>query len=246
MTAAIKAIDFYGMAHAILGAKPYTEADIRELWESATTQPVDGNANVSPILLVDKKPYWRTLVYPEYKANRPTYKDPLLSEITRVGLESSIPKLQVNGLEADDLAGLLVRYHCNKGGVNKPPLYLVSTDTDWCQLVSDQHKVTWVNFGRHLPQVRHEKQVKDWAYKRHDILITDVTQIVRLKHCLGDSSDNLPPYLGTDLISLQGYGWLVLLEQAGYDIVELFQYVGNTYEQVRATLRVRVGLPATV
>lgn len=240
----IKAIDFYGLAHAILGARPDSDSDIRSLWESATTQAVDNHTQVQPLLLVDSKPYWRTLVFPEYKANRPTYRDPLFNDIVRIGLASSCPKLQVDGLEADDLAGLLVKHHCNKGGVNKPYLYLVSTDTDWCQLVSDEHKVTWVNFGQHLPQVRHERQVLDWAYKRHDILMTNVTQIVRLKHCLGDTSDNLPPYLGTDLISLQGCEWLHQLELAGYNLTELFSLVKDTYEQF--TTRTRVSLSSTV
>ena len=238
----IKAIDFYGLAHAILGARPDSDSDIRLLWESATIQAVEDHSAVAPLLLVDSKPYWRTRVFPEYKANRPTYRDPLFNDIVRIGLDSSCPKLQVDGLEADDLAGLLVHYHTTLAV--KPPLYLISTDTDWCQLVSDYHKVTWVNFGQHLPQVRHERQVLDWAYKRHDVLMTNVTQIVRLKHCLGDTSDNLPPYLGTDLISLQGHQWLEQLELAGYNLTELFSLVKETYEQL--TLGVRTGVSSTV
>ena len=223
----MKVIDFNCLAHTILSCNPRSDSEIRLLWESSITEPLEGKS-LKPLIVTDSKPYWRKAIFPEYKAHRSSRIDPTFYRIVEIGKNLGYPILAVDGLEADDLAGLVVLYHQSKPV--REPLYLLTTDTDWCQLVNDTTQVIWVNFGKHVPRIRRQQQVVDWAYRRFGIFIADPTGVVKIKHQLGDSSDNLPPYLAHDLISLQGQGWLNSLSNIGYSINSLMALVKQHYE----------------
>jgi 5'-3' exonuclease len=209
------------------------------LWEASLNEPLEGKL-LKPIVVTDSKPYWRKAIFPEYKAHRKSYIDPTFYRIVDIGKTLGYPILAVDGLEADDLAGLVVMYHKSLPFKDKETLYLLTTDTDWCQLVDDAEDIVWCNFGRHTPRIRRQQQVIDWAYRRFNILITDPAGVVKLKHQLGDSSDNLPPYLAHDLISLQGQGWLNSLSNFGYSINHLMTLVRKHYHD--STSRTRASL----
>ncbi len=123
---------------------------------------------------------FRDELFADYKANRPPMPDelreqvqPLLEAIEAMGL----PLLRVEGVEADDVIGTLVRQASEKGTA-----CLVSTgDKDMAQLVDEQ--VTLVNTmtGQELDPAG----VKE----KFDV---QPEQIVDYLALVGDSSDNIP------------------------------------------------------
>jgi len=222
----IKLVDFYCLAHTIITCQPSGEDDITSLWVAACE-----SGTSLPVLLIDKKPYWRTSVYPDYKGNRNKTKDATLDKIVNIGMRLPYPSMMIPGLEADDLAGLWCHYHTNLGSYNTG-IELLTTDTDWLQLVSDTNDIRWVNYGKHLPRTRRNKEVLNWAWQRFSMLITKPSQIALVKRVLGDSGDNVPKDLDIDLVSLQGKSWLYTLADSGYDVDSLLAQIGEIYDRV--------------
>lgn len=215
------AIDFYCAVHKILNMSE-DPAMIRLYWDGLLNQ----YSTHDIVVLSDKKPYWRTQVYPEYKGNRPKYKDDNFALVESIG-RSIVPNmLELEGLEADDWAGVLVMYHCQQE--TRPELELRTVDTDWLQLVSDT--VVWSNYGRHLPQYRGTAEAINWTYEKLGVLITEAKDIAKVKYQLGDKVDNIPPKHSTDLVSLQGETWLNGLKDAGFNISDLQQEVAKYYD----------------
>ena len=158
--------------------------------------------------------------------NRPKNKRDNFALVEDIGRELCPNILQTDGLEADDWAGLIVRYHNQKR--TRPKIELKTVDTDWLQLVSDT--VIWSNYGYHLPQYRGIEEAIDWTYNKLNVFIQSPSDIARVKYLLGDSVDNIPPELPTDLVSLSSDAWLKSLENAGYDINELTNEVAKYYD----------------
>ena len=215
------AIDYYCAVHKILSLSedPYM---IRLYWQGL----LDQYNTHDIVVLSDQKPYWRTQVYPEYKGNRPKYRDENFAVVDSIGRDMVPNIVELEGLEADDWAGILVMYHCQQG--IRPEVELRTVDTDWLQLVSDT--VVWSNYGGHLPQYRGVAEAIKWTYDRLGVFITGPEGIAKVKYQLGDKVDNIPPKHVTDLVSLQGETWLKGLRSAGYNIDELQQEVAKYYD----------------
>lgn len=215
------AIDFYCAVHKILSMSE-DPGMIRLYWQGL----LDQYSTHDIVVLSDQKPYWRTQVYPEYKGNRPKYKDDNFDRVESIGRDIVPNMLELEGLEADDWAGILVMHHRQQS--TRPEVELRTVDTDWLQLVSDT--VIWSNYGRHLPQYRGTAEAIDWTYDRLGVFITGAEGIARVKYRLGDQTDNIPPKHSTDLVSLQGEAWMNGLEKAGFNISELQQEVAKYYD----------------
>ncbi len=215
------AIDFYCAVHKILNMTedPYM---IGLYWQGL----LDQYSTHDIVVLSDQKPYWRTQVYPEYKGNRPRYKDDIFDLVESIGRDIVPNMLELEGLEADDWAGILVMHHCQKG--TRPEVELRTVDTDWLQLVSGT--VIWSNYGRHLPQYRGNAEAIKWTYDKLGVFITGPEGIAKVKYQLGDRVDNIPPKHTTDLVSLQGEAWLSGLENSGFIVSELQQEVAKYYD----------------
>lgn len=214
------AIDFYCAVHQILALTDDPQM-VELYWQGLLNQYSDFDV----LVLSDQKPYWRTLVFPDYKGNRPPYRDDFFKVVEGIGRDIVPNMLELEGLEADDWAGILVLYHSQQG--TRPQVELRTVDTDWLQLVSDT--VVWSNYGRHLPQYRGIPEAIDWAYNRLGVFITEPYGIAKIKYTLGDAVDNLPGGLSSDLVSLQGDAWLLGLEKAGFNVNDLLQQVGVYY-----------------
>jgi len=213
------AIDLFCLLHNIRALEE-TPDGVAKLWQSILTR------DPHIVLLVDSKPYWRTLLYPEYKAGRTSA--PLESELIESGTTLGLPTLCKEGLEADDWAGLLCHYKT----INKVPgvLRLLTVDTDWLQLVSDEDGIEWENFGRHTPGLRRNQEVIEWAFRIHKVWIPHPSYVGNLKRVMGDKSDNIPPNHPEPLTELKGPEWLGALDRCGYSISELLQNVAEVYE----------------
>lgn len=214
-------IDFYCAVHRIIDCSDDPDM-IKLYWNGLLSNYVDYDV----VVVSDIKPYWRSLVYPNYKGNRPKNKKENFALVEEIGREVFPDILQMEGLEADDWAGLIVRYHNQKR--TRPKVELRTVDTDWLQLVSDT--VIWSNYGHHLPQYRGIQEAIEWTYSKLNVFIQNPSDIARVKYLLGDPVDNIPPELPTDLVSLSSDAWLKSLEVAGYDIDELTNIIAKHYD----------------
>jgi hypothetical protein len=104
--------------------------------------------------------------------------------------------LSAKGYEADDLAAALV--HLNAG---KDLIWLLTIDTDWLGLVSDN--VKWFCTSGHQPRVRGDiKQINVWSQQRFKLDLETPRAIWDYKALVGDTSDNLPYYSPLEVIDL--------------------------------------------
>ncbi len=147
---------------------------------------------------------FRDELYPEYKATRAKMPEDLRPQIERMRElvdTFNIPRLEVEGYEADDVLGSLARWAEGQGVMVK----IITGDKDLLQLVNDR---TIVN----LPK-RSISDAKD--YFRDDVkkkMGVWPEQVVDLKAMMGDSSDNIPGVRGvgekTATALLEEYGTL--------------------------------------
>jgi DNA polymerase-1 len=149
-------------------------------------------------------PTFRHEEYDEYKAHRPKMADEL---VPQVGLIKdvvdafSIPIVEIQGYEADDVIGTLACYHRGLGR----KVLIVTGDRDCLQLVNEGTTVLITRRGITDLEAYDPKQVE----AKHGVpprLMAD------LKGLMGDSSDNIPgvPGIGpkTGARLLQEYGSL--------------------------------------
>lgn len=154
------------------------------------------------IVAFDTGKTFRDEIYPEYKGTREKMPDDLHTQIERIRQlvdAFNIPRLEINGYEADDVLGSVARKAVQQGlGVK-----IITGDRDLLQLVEDRIIVNLP--GKSLSDAR-------------DFLVDDVVeylgvrpdQVVDYKALVGDKSDNIPgvPGIGekTAISLLTTYG----------------------------------------
>src|SRR5277367_5936936 len=119
--------------------------------------------------------------YKGYKANRAAMPEDLAQQIPyiRRALEAyRIPILELAGFEADDVIGTLAR----KAAAAKHPVYVVSSDKDMMQLVSDDV---------HILNPPKDNLICD-AAKVEEILGVPPERVVDIMALRGDAIDNIP------------------------------------------------------
>jgi len=152
---------------------------------------------------------FRDALYPEYKATREKMPDDLRQQIKRIRElvdAFNIPRLEMNGYEADDVLGSAAREAVNEGlGVK-----IITGDKDLLQLVDN--RVMVVLPGRSLSDSREFMPEDVVAY-----MGVQPDQIVDLKALAGDKSDNIPGVRGigekTAVKLLKKYGDLETIYQ---------------------------------
>jgi len=189
-----------------------------ERWVTRSGEPtagVYGFASVLLRLLDQEKPEYlvvafdmgktfRDEIYAEYKGTRAKMPEELASQIGRIRQlvdAFNIPRLEVEGYEADDVLGSVARSAVEAGlGVK-----IITGDRDLLQLVTDRVIVSLP--GKSLSDSRDylEKDVVE-------VFGVHPNQIVDFKALVGDKSDNIPgvPGIGekTALELLNRYGTL--------------------------------------
>jgi len=192
-------IDGHALAYRTYFALTAAGAD---RWKTPSGEPTAGTYGFASVLLrifEQEKPEYlavafdtgktfRDELYPEYKATREKMPDDLRIQIKRIREmvdTFKIPRLEVEGFEADDVLGTVANQAVEKGfGVK-----IITGDRDLLQLVTER---IYVN----LPG----KQLSDAS----DYGIQDVktymgvypNQIVDYKALVGDTSDNIPGVKG--------------------------------------------------
>lgn len=147
---------------------------------------------------------FRDALYPDYKATRAKMPDDLRPQIARIRQmvdAFKIPRLEVEGYEADDVLGSLARFAVAQGfGVK-----IITGDRDLLQLVDDRVLVNLP--GKSISDAKDYRaaDVESYLGVRPD-------QVVDYKALVGDTSDNIPGVAGigekTAIGLLQKYGTL--------------------------------------
>ncbi len=121
-----------------------------------------------------------------YKANRQAMPEALslaIPYVKRVVAGFGIPVLLVDGYEADDLIGTLVR-RAEEHGFEE--VYMMTPDKDYCQLVTERVKVWRPAFMGNGPEVL------DIAKVLAKFEIERVEQVIDILGLQGDAVDNIP------------------------------------------------------
>jgi len=131
---------------------------------------------------------FRDDIYPEYKATREKMPDELRTQIDRIRQlvdAFNIPRLEVEGYEADDVLGSIATRVAAQGfGVK-----IITGDRDLLQLVTERILVNLP--GKTLADAKDyfPKDVEEYLGVRPD-------QVVDYKALVGDKSDNIPGVMG--------------------------------------------------
>ncbi len=144
---------------------------------------------------------FRDEIFPEYKATREKMPDDLRSQITRIREMVdlfNIPRLEMDGFEADDVLGSVARIAAEKGlGVK-----IITGDRDLLQLVNERTSVYLA--GDDQTYVTDADVVKKLGVRPN--------QVVDYKAIVGDTSDNIPGVKGvgekTAVTLLEKFGTL--------------------------------------
>jgi DNA polymerase-1 len=127
----------------------------------------------------------RHIKYPAYKAQRDEMPEELAASIPHVKAlcrAFHIPVLELDGFEADDIIGTLVK----RAEANGMESFMVTPDKDFAQLVSDKSFI-WKpgRKGSDHEVIDLAAMLKHWEIKRPD-------QVIDILGLWGDASDNIP------------------------------------------------------
>jgi len=129
-------------------------------------------------------PTFRHLLDTEYKAGRPAMPDSMRAQLPRLHemLDAfRLPRLQIPGVEADDVLGTLARRFETQGA----QVVLVTSDKDFQQLLSDSiHLLRWRRTPGDLEEFGPEEL--------HAALGLQPEQVVDYLALCGDTVDNVP------------------------------------------------------
>jgi len=146
------------------------------------------NPDYLAITMDTKAPTFRHKRYTEYKANRKQMPEELQEQIPifyNLIEMSNIPMLKLNGYEADDILGTVVK-NINNDSIEK---YIVSGDKDLMQLVDETIKV-YSPGNKFKPNTIYDnsKVLDKWGINSSEMI--DYLALV------GDVSDNIPGVAG--------------------------------------------------
>jgi DNA polymerase-1 len=155
------------------------------------------------------KPTFRHRIYNEYKATREAMPDdlkPQIGKIKEIISAYNIPMIEVNGYEADDVIGTLVKRAEKENVIS----YMVTSDKDYMQLVNDRiklYKPTRTVMGNKISEIEIIDSSK--VYERFGVKPEQITDVLAL---MGDKVDNIPgvPGIGEKTASalIKTYGSL--------------------------------------
>ncbi len=151
--------------------------------------------------------------YPDYKAQREAMPEDLvvaIPNIHRLCSALQVPVLKLDGYEADDIIGTVVRKASQAGFTS----YMVTPDKDFSQLVDEKTFLYKPGRGGENPEVLGVAEIRaKWGVERPE-------QVIDILGLWGDASDNIPgvPGIGEKTASklIAQYGDLeILLSRTG-------------------------------
>jgi len=134
-------------------------------------------------------PTQRHQIFPEYKGHRdsaPEELDTAMPDVDQILNAFNIPIYRLSGYEADDLIGTIAK----KAENEEFETYLVTTDKDFAQLVTDTTYLYRLSTRSDSEEVMNVERIKNkWKVKRPQ-------QVIDILSLWGDSSDNIPGVTG--------------------------------------------------
>ena len=134
------------------------------------------------------EPTFRHKMYTEYKANRQAFPEELIPQMPLIKQFidlAGIPRIELNGYEADDIIGTF----CHRYGKNDTSVYCITSDKDYCQLVSDN--VRLIKPGK--DESIFEELGAEYVLEKFGVSPKQVIDVLAI---MGDSSDNIPGVRG--------------------------------------------------
>ena len=168
------------------------------------------------IIACDNKRYWRREVFPPYKANRKKNREAsghdwvtifeCMSKIRQELKDNSPYKvIDVDGAEADDVIGALVREYSNR-----EPILILSSDKDFVQLQS-------------YPDVKQYSPTLKKFIKADDPISQLKELIIR-----GDSGDGIPNVLSPDNCLVEGLRQKPITKKTLLQLMDVTQPVNES------------------
>lgn len=158
-----------------------------------------------------QKPTFRHEQYKEYKAGRAKAPNELIQqfELIREVLKlHNIKCVEINGFEADDVAGTLSKIAENQGA----SVYLVTSDKDYLQLIDENIIVLLTKKGvTNIKEMNIQTMDEDYGISP--------AQFVDLKALMGDQSDNIPGVAGVG-------------EKTAVKLIKEYKNLDNIYENI--------------
>ena len=134
-------------------------------------------------------PTQRHLIFPDYKGHRdnaPEELDTAIPDVDQILGAFNIPVYRLGGYEADDLIGTIAI----EAEKEKFETYLVTTDKDFAQLVTDTTYLYRLSSRSDAEEIMGVEQIKEkWKVQRPE-------QVIDILSLWGDSSDNIPGVTG--------------------------------------------------
>ena len=186
-------IDGHALAYRMYFA--LTAGGTSQRWQTSTGEPTAGTYGFARELLriieTEKPDYlavafdtgktFRDKIFPDYKATRAKMPEDLRPQIERIRQmvdAFNIPRLEMEGYEADDVLGSAARWAAKQGlGVK-----IITGDRDLLQLVNDRTIVYLAGDDQNFITT---EDVMNKLHVRPD-------QVVDYKALVGDKSDNIP------------------------------------------------------
>jgi len=206
-------IDGHALAYRMYFA--LTAGASSQRWQTSTGQPTAGiygfARELIRILELEKPEYlavafdvgktFRDEIFPEYKGTREKMPDDLRPQLDRIRQmvdAFNIPRLEMDGFEADDVLGTVARLAAEQGlGVK-----IVTGDRDLLQLVNERTAVYLA--GDDQTYITDADVIKKLGVR--------ADQVVDYKAIVGDTSDNIPGVKGvgekTAISLLEKFGTL--------------------------------------
>ncbi|HEY57786.1 MAG TPA: DNA polymerase I [Anaerolineae bacterium] len=210
-------LDGHALAYRAYFALTGGSEDMARRWMTSSGEPtaaVYGFASILLRLLEHERPDYLAIsfdtgrtfrddLFPEYKATRAKMPDDLVPQIERIRQlvdAFNIPRVEVEGYEADDVLGSLARWAADDTGLG---VKIVTGDRDLLQLVSERVIVSLP--GRQLSDA--QDYTPERVFRKYGVR---PEQFVDFKALVGDKSDNIPGVRGigekTAAKLLQQYG----------------------------------------
>lgn len=220
MPSTLYLIDGHALAYRMYFALTAGGSSTR--WQSSKGEPTAGTYGFARELLriieqenpdyiavaFDTGKTFRDKIYPAYKATRAKMPDDLTPQIGRIRQmidAFNIPRLEMEGYEADDVLGSIARTAVEQGlGVK-----IITGDRDLLQLVNERTTVYLA--GDDQNYITDEDVVKKLGVRP--------SQVVDYKALVGDKSDNIP--------GVAGIG-----EKTAIALIQKFQTLDNIYENI--------------
>ncbi len=156
-------------------------------------------------------PTFRHEIYSEYKANRQAFPEdliPQMPEIKRFIDLAGIPRIELNGYEADDIIGTF----CHRFGKDNTSVFCITSDKDYCQLVSNN--VRLIKPGK--DESVFEELGAEYVLEKFGVSPIQVIDVLAI---MGDASDNIP--------GVRGVG-----PKGAIPLVQQYGSVENIYEHL--------------